>query len=1582
MSLNSPRDTLSESLDRATEIIWWNRSLTKLNQFPEFQNATEFVSDDLIQQRGPFIEYVRSPQSHSEGVDQFLSALGYDNRVRDAVTDVLFDGDESLGLYQHQADTIRAIEEKPGDNILAVPTATGKTEAFFLPILNDCIQMDEDGLKALIIYPMKTLEVDQLNRFIEYLYHINRNLVPEDHLKIGIWDGDTRDRVGSRSNDIEPNSPIRGLICPETKDKLKVYDDHRVGTEYQDYSWIRVTREGIRATSSEQTVDILITNPEALDYLYVNPDKEARTILGERPNQQPIKHVVYDEAHVWSGIKGAAISLLSRRLKHFYREWDPQITMVSATVDNPPELAERLAAADPGEINSVEFTPEPIDTTGEPNFARIEPCTLDEIVRVLYYAESKNDTPSDFDARVPDLTRARHTLESLGILEGGNGQIRISDAVASWLVSPLFAQIERLVETDRYATTDDVIDDPDGVDTLSTELLDSEGFTARWKDFVQSNVPEVGRVAEWFEEGTGSVGFRRYEELIDLVDNDSIDDAEGVLNTVMLFGRMAGILTDKYHVFLRPPSHAYWCVDCSAVRRQRSCPTCEADLPELRFCRKCHYPYREQRERDKDTFAPLDHGEVDSCPGCGTNVSIQDVNVPTSTLLSFMLTALCRSTPSKKTLVFSDSRSTSETIAKGIRDQEYLLLAEALYVQYLLKNDGVANANDLFYQIRDDLREIYYEPLIANAPENDKAENRLNELLDEIRNNAALFNCNHLFDGAIIVPEKLFQEHTGDQLALAFKTFEIFARNPTYDFTKNGINIEGFTYERLEAKLHRDYEFDRTFVDQVLPNVLSTLLSTNAVRFRNPGEVQEEIQVQEGPDAQQAVKAYLSDEVGRLERFGVFDNVESAVFIRELQSDDTELRLVPTVAYCVNCYTAIPSDGGEVPTRCVGCGESVELYDRFEVTAKGYTGSGYADIDSGWDYAMDHWGHDVSSQVTERDLDPIVIGQHKGDMPASLRGSVEEGFRKSDPDINIVSATPTMELGIDIGTLDTVTQVGIPPTLTNYVQRSGRTGRSQGSASLVTTAIQSNNPVDTHYFSNLESFFADFKPVKVPDPMEFEELLAGHIMTEVVGYLARNQHGDGVFDKIYWLGETTSSSKNFGQRVRRKLATLGRYVEEKRPDAREWVHTVFGDDPVVIETFEHVFGGESRYSLAQRSKRTFGGMENLDASGSSVESLSKNVHRLDLWLGKLGYLANYRSFGSQVPVRYSGRSDAIEFEAGGRLFEMYPGHNNERGGDVIHLGTKYIVEDVKGREALETFNVCDDDQECERPYEPHQREVTHCPYCGEELVETTVHRIGTVSCRPAYSFESSYRTYPIVSTHIEEVSDSGDRATNATTLFGMDCSVLTSQFEVLTFVYAFEQYQNQQADPKVHHSEAVIDIESEEEIDFKEADFDTLLEDVSQETYAPVGQQMFTNGIRIDVDLEQFQERYQRRESASGTATWSQALTSLEQTFKKAVAVVAECDLDDFTVQAKKTDDAVQVYVVDGREGGNGISWQITRSILDSGRFETEVAHVVDCTECRHYCNQCLLLARTPGFYLENDLLDRQLVVELITASE
>jgi ATP-dependent Lhr-like helicase len=65
-----------------------------------------------------------------------------------------------------------------------------------------------------------------------------------------------------------------------------------------------------------------------------------------------------------------------------------------------------------------------------------------------------------------------------------------------------------------------------------------------------------------------------------------------------------------------------------------------------------------------------------------------------------------------------------------------------------------------------------------------------------------------------------------------------------------------------------------------------------------------------------------------------------------------------------------------------------------------------------------------------------------GSLSADERRQAEAAFA-SEPDCAIV-ATSTMELGIDVGDLDRVIQVGAPPSVSSFLQRMGRSGRRTG----------------------------------------------------------------------------------------------------------------------------------------------------------------------------------------------------------------------------------------------------------------------------------------------------------------------------------------------------------------------------------------------------------------------------------------------------------------------------------------------------------------------------------------------------------
>jgi ATP-dependent helicase Lhr and Lhr-like helicase len=67
---------------------------------------------------------------------------------------------------------------------------------------------------------------------------------------------------------------------------------------------------------------------------------------------------------------------------------------------------------------------------------------------------------------------------------------------------------------------------------------------------------------------------------------------------------------------------------------------------------------------------------------------------------------------------------------------------------------------------------------------------------------------------------------------------------------------------------------------------------------------------------------------------------------------------------------------------------------------------------------------------------------HYSNLDPAERRAVEDGFAQAS--VAICVASSTLELGIDIGSIDDVALVGPPPTLTSFLQRIGRGGRRTG----------------------------------------------------------------------------------------------------------------------------------------------------------------------------------------------------------------------------------------------------------------------------------------------------------------------------------------------------------------------------------------------------------------------------------------------------------------------------------------------------------------------------------------------------------
>ena len=228
-------------------------------------NIDAFKNDVRYRENIAHIETIPAKKANFKRVDN----------LNEKIIDYLESKD--MKLYNHQAETYNAIQE--GEHvIITTPTASGKTLAFNLPIMETMIEDKE--ATALYIYPAKALSNDQL--------HVLEDLEDEMNIKINprTYDGDT------------PREDKRGIREKSRIVLTNPYQLHLILSWH--HQWSRFYRN--------------------LRYIVIDESHYYKGVFGSNV---------------------AFLIKRLKRIANFYGAY-PQFILSSATLANPLELANRL----------------------------------------------------------------------------------------------------------------------------------------------------------------------------------------------------------------------------------------------------------------------------------------------------------------------------------------------------------------------------------------------------------------------------------------------------------------------------------------------------------------------------------------------------------------------------------------------------------------------------------------------------------------------------------------------------------------------------------------------------------------------------------------------------------------------------------------------------------------------------------------------------------------------------------------------------------------------------------------------------------------------------------------------------------------------------------------------------------------------------------------------------------------------------------------------------------------------------------------------------------------------------------------
>lgn len=1036
--------------------------------------------------------YISISQRFQKGrpFDKFIEIMHLDPIIKSA-----FNIDS---LYVHQEKAISNIVESR-NTIVASGTGSGKTEIFFIPLLDYCLKNPEKGIKAVIIYPMNALANDQVDRLRNALFEIYKQSGRK--ITFGIYTGQTPENTHDEGFKEMANI---AATCPSCRKEELVADSDGKTSYYKcrRESDLRIdfqplTREEIR----NNPPDILITNYVQLEYLLLRK-KDERLFDAKK-----IHFLILDEIHSYAGARGIDVALLVRRFRRRILNGSSIVHIgTSATLSKSEKVDDRkLEIASFAEtLFGARFAKEDV-FEGEREGWRFDST---EVPTELLRPSMAEDLDS-----AENLLAVCKILSPSFVAEKNPSKESISDLL---LRNSLFQELLK------------ILDKPASMDNIVSSLLSNQ---------------KIGHLLQGRADAAEIVW--EYLKLGSKMPNTSTKDGSPLLRV-------------NIHNFFKSIEPLYVCANCGEiyVTPKDSCDICTSVIEKLGVCRFCgkefmisnvgkkeleavlsedkrqktasfidknvkksqlsRLPYTKERApgtievwqssqqlpdfklmwkclkcgsmksyNEKECGAKLGEntcnsnefkvvsllGKIDEgkikpsphfCPHCGNSYgrfpAVSPVVFSPNTASTTFFDLVYSELPERyrKMLVFTDNRQAASYIASYLED-EHLSHTIRILIHYVLTKqlESRSKYSDLKDEVMLRIQEWYGGDLEEYQLDSRRVERMIvEELTSMVGKQRSLenlglieINYNYLekkerfdeflerFGGRESAPIPLDSEDTKD-------TFRKYLISLLNIMRTDGAFTELTMRDWWDKEYVVGYIFQKGAGSTKPPKgiIIKNLNTGKPVQLTskvfNVDEDEAEVIIEFAFDLLRGSNLIVEKDLRKFKDHPAKGLVVNANYV--IVKKPT---IVQKCDRCKKVFANLPNNQC-ISWRCNGIAPPTN-YDEFEENNKEYYFKKY------------------SSTLPIR----MVTREDTGALDPHKRREIEIQFKSNnvkERKIDVIVATPTLELGVDIGDLVTVGLFKSPPAPVNYIQRVGRAGRKEGIAFNNTFLFQT--PIDAYYF--------------------------------------------------------------------------------------------------------------------------------------------------------------------------------------------------------------------------------------------------------------------------------------------------------------------------------------------------------------------------------------------------------------------------------------------------------------------------------------------------------------------------------------